>query len=76
MVAVPGRRTGAYFWEVSMDLIEHLAKLSTAVTARVLRNMADALDQQADTDPVQPVVINMTINMNEAPARKLFGRNT
>ncbi|WP_156042604.1 hypothetical protein [Rhodococcus sp. UNC363MFTsu5.1] len=59
-----------------MDLIEHLAKLSTAVTARVLRNMADALDQQADTDPVQPVVINMTINMNEAPARKLFGRNT
>ncbi|MFC7450534.1 hypothetical protein [Rhodococcus daqingensis] len=63
---------------MDLDPITHLAKLSTAVTARVLRQIADALDAQADTTPPAPVVVHIAhVTVNEAqPQRKLFGRNT
>lgn len=54
-----------------MDAIGWLANLSTAVTARVLRNIADAIDAPPAAEPVQPVVMFLTIN--NAPGR-LFGR--
>lgn len=54
-----------------MDAIGWLANLSTAVTARVLRNLADALDTPPAVEPVPPTVMFLTIN--NAPSR-LFGR--
>lgn len=57
-----------------MDLIGYLANLSTAVTARVLRQIADALDAQSAADPVQPLVIHVNnYTVNEA-APRLFGK--
>jgi hypothetical protein len=51
-----------------VDPIAHLARLSTAITARVLRNMADALDAQPASDPVPPLVIHVE-NLDQALTR-------
>lgn len=59
---------------MDLDPVANIARLSTAVTARVLRQIADALDAQDGDDTPTPLVIHVQqLTVNEA-APRLFGR--
>ncbi|WP_156042393.1 hypothetical protein [Rhodococcus sp. UNC363MFTsu5.1] len=56
--------------------MDPLVRWITGITGQVLREIADAIDSRGPATTEQPVVVHIAhLTINEAPTRKLFGRN-